>query len=771
MTAWLANHFFNPAFVAGGACLIASPIVIHLINRMRYRRVRFAAMEFLLQSQQRNQRRLLLEQLLLLLSRILIIVGIVLLISRLILDPAQMSIFRGAQSHHVVLLDDSLSMRDRWEETNGFAQAIKIVNQIAAGGAQQPNTQKLTLIRLSQPEQPFFTERNVNEDFVTELLSKLDPQTFKCTHQALDLTAGLQAAKKLLASERGNIPHLHVISDFRDHDWRDQKAIVSAIEGLTSSGVTVNLVRAVPDAHANLGIVELTGDTQVAAVDVPLRMKVAVKNFGTQLANDVRLSVFDNNDKLPVSVVFEKIEPQTEVVHEFEIRLSTPTTHKIRVNLEADSLPEDNVRSLAIDVPKSVAVLIVDGDPAGEDGSYIADAIAADPRATGYAASVENVEYLRRRSLDGFACIYLLNIPELPADSVDALERYVTAGGGLAWFVGDAIRPAYYNDALYREGSGLFPVPLETSPRELIVDPTSPGSDLITTRHPLFRIFAGEDNALIKLVRIFQFFPTAKDWVRDDQQRKDRVQTIASLRSKDPLYLEHRFGKGRVVTCLTTAQPDWNNWATDNSFVVVQLELVKYLARTDHNPERRLVGEPITLTLDPAEYSELVEIFTPGDEGDRTTRLQASPERSVDDSATNASANESEPAAKTPLRLAALFRDTDEPGVYTIRLLRQSQVSEDRLIAYNLAPAEGDLTLASTAELRSRLGSTSGVSIQEFGQLDWVEGKEAGAEIRHWLLWGLLLLFLLEQLLAYKLSYHPPPAHGKLIAAQSTGRR
>ena len=193
MTAWLANHFFNPGFVAGGAALIAAPILIHLINRVRYRRVRFAAMEFLLQSQQRNQRRLLLEQLLLLLLRILMVLGLVLLIARLILDPAQMSLFRGAQSHHVVLIDDSLSMRDRWEQTSGFDQALKITQQIAAGGAQQPNTQKMTLIRLSQPEQPFFAERSVNEDFVTELSSKLDPQTFKCTHQGLDLTNGLEA--------------------------------------------------------------------------------------------------------------------------------------------------------------------------------------------------------------------------------------------------------------------------------------------------------------------------------------------------------------------------------------------------------------------------------------------------------------------------------------------------------------------------------------------------------------------------------------------------
>lgn len=482
MTAWLTNHFFNPAFVAGGMCLIAAPILIHLINRMKYRRVRFAAMEFLLQSQQRNQRRLLIEQLLLLLLRILIVLGLVLLISRLILDPAQMSIFRGAQSHHVVLIDDSLSMRDRWAETNGFAEAVKVVNQLVTRGAQQPNTQKLTLIRLSQPEQPFLTERSVNEDFVTELTSKLDPQSFKCTHQALDLAAGLRAVKKLLAEERGTIQHLHVISDFRDHDWRDQKAIASAVEELTAGSVSVNLVRAVPEAHPNLGVTELTGETQVAAVDVPLRMQVSVKNFGVQVASDVRLSIFDNNEKLPSSVVFEKIDPSQEATHDFEVRFASPSTHKLRVSLDADALLEDNSRSIAVDVPVSVPVLIIDGDSSGEDAAYIADAIAADPKATGYGATIENVEYLRRRPLDGFSCIYLLNVPELPADSIDAVERFVAAGGGLVWYVGDAVRPAHYNDALYRKGEGLFPVPLNAAPKELPVDITSTGLELVPTR-------------------------------------------------------------------------------------------------------------------------------------------------------------------------------------------------------------------------------------------------------------------------------------------------
>ena len=100
MPSWLLSHFLNPEFVLAGTALISAPIIIHLINRLRFRRVRFAAMEFLLASQQRNRRRVLLEQLILLLLRILLVLGLMLLSARLILDPSQLSVFRGARTHH-----------------------------------------------------------------------------------------------------------------------------------------------------------------------------------------------------------------------------------------------------------------------------------------------------------------------------------------------------------------------------------------------------------------------------------------------------------------------------------------------------------------------------------------------------------------------------------------------------------------------------------------------------------------------------------------------
>src|SRR5690606_32824935 len=151
-TSWIAQHFLNPAFFWPGVALVAAPIIIHLINRLRYRKVRFAAMEFLLQSEQKNRRRILIEQLLLLLLRILIVLAIVALIARLILDQQHLSLFHGAQAHHVVLLDDSGSMRDRVGDETAFDRAKSVISRLVSDGARRPGANKFTLLLLSQPD-------------------------------------------------------------------------------------------------------------------------------------------------------------------------------------------------------------------------------------------------------------------------------------------------------------------------------------------------------------------------------------------------------------------------------------------------------------------------------------------------------------------------------------------------------------------------------------------------------------------------------------------
>ena len=92
--------FVYPALVWG--LLIAGvPVLIHLINLLRHRRVRWAAMEFLLASQKRNRTRVLLKQLLLLMVRMLAIAAVVMVLAEPLLRSRLGSLLGGSTTEFV----------------------------------------------------------------------------------------------------------------------------------------------------------------------------------------------------------------------------------------------------------------------------------------------------------------------------------------------------------------------------------------------------------------------------------------------------------------------------------------------------------------------------------------------------------------------------------------------------------------------------------------------------------------------------------------------
>ena len=76
-------QFLYPALTAG-FFLALLPLLIHLINMMRHRRVKWAAMEFLLQSYKKHRKWVWLQQLLLLLARMAAVALIVAMLAQLV---------------------------------------------------------------------------------------------------------------------------------------------------------------------------------------------------------------------------------------------------------------------------------------------------------------------------------------------------------------------------------------------------------------------------------------------------------------------------------------------------------------------------------------------------------------------------------------------------------------------------------------------------------------------------------------------------------------
>lgn len=774
MLSWLSGLFLNPAVVLPGLALVAAPIVIHLIHRLRYRRVKWAAMEFLLKSQQKNRRRLLLEQLLLLLLRILVIVAIVALVARPVLDPDQLSLFQGRKTHHVVVVDDSGSMRDRWGGTTAFEEAKTVVRNIAELGARRPGTQVVSVLLASKPGVPLFTARALDRTFLGELDARL--KSLDATHRQVPFEAALVAARRLLESTPGGTQLAHVISDFRSSDWEAAGPAVLAIKELTAAKIEVNCLRSVPEEHPNLALTRLEGSLDIAAANVPLRLSIAVKNFGKKVAQGIRLNVLVDGRKLPTAVVIESLEPGQTTQREFDVVFPTTGPHAVQVELPPDSLDSDNRRYLAFTIPESHAVLLVSGQTGASEIESLRDALAPAPGLTGFAPTVETIEVLRRQPLDRYQSLFLVNTPDLPADVVRVLEQYVRGGGGLVWFSGDQVRPGFVNKSLYKaDGTGLFALPL-AAVADLSRDDTNPAADIAFGVHPAFRIFQGDENPFVDTVAIQRYFAPANGWTATPG-----VQVIARLRNGAPLFLEHRLGQGVIVTCLSSCGAPWTNWPQNPSFVPLSLELARHIARPKQRFDQRVVGEELPVVLDAAVYSPQLELTLPNGAVERITATveqagAASPPSGQGTTGSETAPSEPtnhEPANNEPDGAAARYREvvrsTDEPGLYRLGLKRLDGADETRQYSFNAPSAESDLSLTATDELRKSLGGR--VRVREHGDQDVAVATETGREIHDFVLLLLVLLLVAEQLFGWRLGYHPKSTGaGSPTSRTSSGR-
>src|ERR1700722_16646026 len=102
--------FLNSAFLAALG-LVAIPLLIHLIRRRKLRVIQWAAMEFLLQSQRKQKRRLQIEEIILLLLRMLIVALAALAFARPVLRSLGIPLLsQNSRVYAIIVLDNSYSM-------------------------------------------------------------------------------------------------------------------------------------------------------------------------------------------------------------------------------------------------------------------------------------------------------------------------------------------------------------------------------------------------------------------------------------------------------------------------------------------------------------------------------------------------------------------------------------------------------------------------------------------------------------------------------------
>ena len=156
----MLSLFLNPWMLLGAAA-IASPILIHLLNKRRFKIVEWAAMDFLFQADKKNRRRVQLENLILLALRCLAMLLVALMLARPFLPSSLTNVMQQSQKvERVLLVDDSMSQtvpRGNGNST-AFDDAKVAVKELIARFAESNKTEDwLTVMVASDPENPVFS--------------------------------------------------------------------------------------------------------------------------------------------------------------------------------------------------------------------------------------------------------------------------------------------------------------------------------------------------------------------------------------------------------------------------------------------------------------------------------------------------------------------------------------------------------------------------------------------------------------------------------------
>ncbi len=714
--------------------VVLIPVLIHLINATRHRPIPWAAMEFLQISRKKNRAWVLFKELLLLAVRMAAVAGAIFLFAQPVLRSQWGGLLGGQRTHHVVLLDDSFSMSDHTEDSDVFSEAKQVVRRIADEAAQQSQPQSFTLLRFSraarpqQAAQPDLHDQRVTPEFIDALDALLDKTA--ASETAAGPASALASLENLLGSDDGRRQVIYLVSDFRARQWDDPKDIRASLLRLDSAGTEIRLINCIDRTRPNLAIASLAPVDGVCAAGVAWQMEAAVRNFGAAPARNVSLALLEDGRGRP-SVAIPEIPPGELATARFSVSFPNAGRHDLVARLESDAVAADNQRYFTIDLPADRPILLIDGDAEAGDARYLSWALAPGGAVrTGLRPQIETPRYLSLKPLDGFLAVNLTNIERLDPSAVEALERYVASGGAAAFFMGENTDPTFVNEALYRGGAGLFPIPL-LRPAELPVDRLNPAPDVQTEPHFLFRVFASKRNTFLQTVAVERYFTAPDDW---RPPADSTVQIVARLRNGAPLVVEREFGKGRVAAFLTTAAPTWNNWARNPSFVVMVQDLQAHLSQRRRSDRDDAVGAPLELNLDPAAYLPQVR-FTSPELGSRAGTV------------VNA-------AVAADGVLKATFNETDRAGFYEARLARVDTAAETRRYAINVDAAEGDLTAFGAEPLAARLKGVRH-EYQQAAAFRSALGDAPGYNLTEAFLLGLVLLLLAEQILAWSAGYHP----------------
>ncbi len=716
-----ASGFLHPGLAAAGLAAASIPVLIHLLNRRRHRRIPWAAMAFLLAATRQSRSRIFLEHWVLLAIRAAVVLLLGLAAARPFLSSASFAVSSAARAHRIIVLDDSLSSQARTPgggtRFDGFQQRAQEL--IAAF----PEDDAVSLVTLSAGGEPIRLAEAVDRRAALDRLSMIEP-TFLAgdLHAAADAVSGLIDRSTILKRNQS----VYLLTDLAQADWESNGQFTTGANAAAqlASDCDFTVFQPAEASTPNAALTRFELQNPLVGIGFPARFEAEVVNFGPRVLRGVMLQV-KQGDRIASEVALPPIEPGARAVEQGVVHFTDAGTFGLTAMLTAPSdnaLSADDRRDLSVEVRRSVGLLLVDGRPGatrmeGQAG-YLATALS--PQTQRSEPSLFDPKVITDLELPGevfdeYDLIALCNVQRLAEETWVRLEAFTRAGGALLIFGGDLVSADHYNRHAATPAHPLLPGKIGGVVTAVEGDRAWTRLKLTDPPHPLTADFALMPESGLFLARVEKYVaiePDAKE-----------SQIALGYGNGDPALVIKRLGEGVCAVFTSTANMDWNNLPGKGDYVALMLSLTSSMLPQRAAHRNVTVGAGIAEPLRVGPGSMQAQATSPSGKPLRGTLLQS---------------------GISP-RLTFSAGPVLEPGLMHVQV-----GGESRPFAVNVPAVESDLRAIETARLKALFGERATIIP---GDADIAAPTKTlrASDLGGAALAGVLALLLIEMMLAASL--------------------
>lgn len=526
-------EFLYPGFLYALAAL-AVPILIHLFNFRRFKKVPFTNVRFLreIKLQTQNQNRL--KHLLILLFRLLAVAFLVFAFAQPFIPEKSGSSSEGTKSVSI-FVDNSFSMEGEGESGILLEAAKNRALDIAQGYASTDRFQLLT--QDFEARQQRLVTRSVFNEMVQDVTVSPHSHTLgEITSRQNDLLQSEEATPNRSS---------FIISDFQKSrfDFSDLKA---------DSSIALSLVYLPRNSPNNLYIDSVWFSSPVRKIGSSDKLNVRIANTGDEAVSNVPLKLSINGKRVAIGSF--GLDAKSEVDTALYLVNTGAGIKRMTVSLDDAPVNYDDSYYLAYKVIDHIKITSIQEDHTAED-PYLSAVFESDSAYDYNSVSATAVDYSKLPNSD---LIVVYELKTIPSGLGDALVTFVKNGGSV-WLIPSATPNLdSYNAFLAEMGAGAI---LGQQTGDFHV------RDL-NSENPLYR------GVFEKLPRNLDL-PTATKYFKYSQSVHSAIDPSMTFGNGDSFLGSYSPGQGRFHVLAVPLRSANNNFSHHALFVATALRMAE----------------------------------------------------------------------------------------------------------------------------------------------------------------------------------------------------